>query len=76
MVDTVATLDKSVLCYQQLAKQLYLYKKELESSKRPIRIIDGITKFKRIRKHRTYRYANQYTRHVAPLRLSGKYIVS
>ncbi len=55
MVDTIASLDKGVLCFQMLAKQLYLYRKELEKNKRPIRIIDDLTKFRRVKKNRSYR---------------------
>ncbi len=55
MVETIASLDKAVLCFQMLAKQLYIYRKELEKNKRPIRIIDDLTKFRRVKKNRSYR---------------------
>jgi hypothetical protein len=43
MVDVVASLDKAVLCYQQLHRQWSLHRRELEKEPLPIRVMEQWT---------------------------------
>lgn len=40
LIDTVSSLDKTILCYQAFRKQWHLFRKSLKESVRPIRIVN------------------------------------
>jgi len=56
MVERIAALDKSVLCYQMLTKQLHLFRHSLEIGARPIRIVDHMGQFSPQIKGRQFKY--------------------
>lgn len=56
MVEVVASLDKAVLCYQQLHKQWQNHRKALEKEPQPIRVMEQWTHLRPNKAHSNIKY--------------------
>jgi len=56
MIEAVINLDKAVLVYQMFHKNWYMYRKTLESSDRPIRIVESMDNLRPVKHGKNFKY--------------------